>query len=268
MRLGTLIAIIIVLGGGAAGFYFYKRNVGDGSESEGDSAPEGASEAQQEDPSFNFGIDEVAKYIGGSNNRGGSSGGGSQGGSNNRGGSSGGNNQGEQGGQNKKTADASKELFTGKLNLPKIPRDNRAKVARAANWIETNFSSKVDDLTYFRRGILKITPGGNQLPRRQQSEGLAIALLYQTGYISRSDALSIGNDRIKNFGEWWRDNSKWSDRKPASGPVGPSDDSKRKKVFKDGYPGGPLQGYWPQDLVNKIRKYKKAYEQKQEEFSY
>jgi len=83
-----------------------------------------------------------------------------------------------------------------------------------------------------------------------------------------SDAISIGKDNIKNFNQWWNDALKWSNVKPRSGPIGPSDDSKRRKTFKDGYPGGPLQNYWPRDLVNKIRKYKKAYEQKQQEFSY
>jgi hypothetical protein len=244
MRLGTLIAIIIVLGGGAAGFYFYKRNVGDGSEtgSEADSAPEGASEAQQDSGQDSgaivgdISLDRIAKkipgYDSGGNNQGGSSGGNNQGGSDNQGGSSGGSDQDSGGFQ----PDPNKEFFVSKLALSAIPVDDSEKSRRTADYFDAKYRTEINRLTNYRRKEIGLTPGGQKLPRRQQSLGLALAFLYQGNYIDASTAKKVGKNKIKNFMGWWTNTPRIS----------------------QGYPGGPLRSYFPVDQMKKFRRHRQA----------
>lgn len=234
MRLGTLIAIIIVLGGGAAGFYFYKRNLGDGSESgsEGDSAPEGASEAQQEDPTVNFGIDEAAKYIAGyTRNQGNKQDKGSD-----KDKDKDKDKEEEDKGEKKFVPDPQKEFFVNKLALSAIPVDDSEKIRRTADYFDTKYRTEINRLTNFRRKEIGLTPGGQKLPRRQQSLGLALAFLYQGNYIDASTAKKVGKNKIKNFMGWWTNTPRIS----------------------QGYPGGPLRSYFPADRMKKIRRHRQA----------
>jgi hypothetical protein len=244
MRLGTLIAIIIVLGGGAAGFYFYKRNLGDGSESgsEGDSAPEGASEAQQDSGQGSgaivgdISLDKIAKkipgYDSGGNNQGGSSGGNNQGGSDNQGGSSGGSDQDSSGFQ----PDPNKEFFVDKVGLVAIPNSDKEKIRRTTDWMEGNYRTDINQITNFRRNEVGLTPGGNTLPRRQQAIGLALAFLYQANYIDANTAKKAGKDKIKNFMGWWKNTPR----------------------IDKSYPGGALRSYFSTDLMKKFRRHRQA----------
>jgi hypothetical protein len=237
MRIGTLIAIVLIAAGGFGFYYFSQRKAGiPAPGSEGDSkAPDEASGAQQdsETPVSMVDLDKLAKkipgYSPGSNNGGSNNNGGDN---NNNGGSGDDSDSSDSGFQ----PDPNKEFFVNKVGLLAIPQSDSEKIRRTTDWMEGNYRTDINKLTNFRRKDLKLTPGGNKLPRRQQALGLALAFLYQANYIDNATAKKVGKKDIKNFMTWWNNNPR----------------------NNKSYPGGALRSYFPNDLMKKFRRHRQA----------